>query len=292
MKKIFSLVAVMAMFLTAASCNGESEKGGALTDTVSANMGELFGYGFASGASQGPDSATFNKKLFLKGMEVVMTADSAASKKSFLDGIQAGLRLRGQMEYIKQQQKLDLNQKALMAAFKKAFLSDSTKTQEELMAMQQELMAMMDRAAREAKENDPVALKNKEEGQKFIDEKVKAGATLTESGLAYEVLAAGEGENFKPTDHIMVKYVGKHIDGREFDTTVGKAEGDAIEMSPMQVVAGFKEALLLMKPGAHFILYIPGHLGYGIDGAPGYIEPNETLVFDMETVALKEDTVK
>ena len=46
----------------------------------------------------------------------------------------------------------------------------------------------------------------------------------------------------------------------------------------------FKEALLLMSPGAEFVVYIPGKLGYGVSGTPnGSIKPNETLVFEIST---------
>ena len=62
----------------------------------------------------------------------------------------------------------------------------------------------------------------------------------------------------------MVKYKGTKIDGSTFDESK-----EAIAMSPMRVVRGFKEGLLMMSPGASYILYVPGDLAYGVDGNRG-----------------------
>ena len=51
----------------------------------------------------------------------------------------------------------------------------------------------------------------------------------------------------------------------------------------------FGEGLKMMKPGAHYILYIPGDLAYGVEGQPyAGIKANETLVFDVEVVGLAD----
>ena len=46
----------------------------------------------------------------------------------------------------------------------------------------------------------------------------------------------------------------------------------------------------MMKPGAHYILYIPAEIGYGLKGQPmGGIKPNETLIFDVTLVGVEEE---
>ena len=114
---------------------------------------------------------------------------------------------------------------------------------------------------------------------------VKEGYSKTESGLVYKVLAEGSGENFTADQQIDLKYEGKLIDGKVFDSTNGD---ETRALSPNGVVPGFREALLMMKPGAKMIVVIPGDLAYGADGRGGMIGPNATLVFTIETIGVHE----
>ncbi|MEY3182318.1 MAG: hypothetical protein RLZ35_303, partial [Pseudomonadota bacterium] len=45
-------------------------------------------------------------------------------------------------------------------------------------------------------------------------------------------------------------------------------------------------ALQLMKPGAKWTLYIPSNLAYGEAGAGRLIEPNATLIFDVDLLSV------
>ena len=54
-------------------------------------------------------------------------------------------------------------------------------------------------------------------------------------------------------------------------------------LSTNQVIPGFAEMLQLMKPGGKAIAVIPGNLAYGAMGV-GDLGPNETLIFEIETV--------
>lgn len=131
------------------------------------------------------------------------------------------------------------------------------------------------RADSEAHRNDSLAAR-------YIAELMLNDRTvkLTDEGLVYKVLEAGEGDNFTDDDQINVIYIGKHIDGSEFDSSHGKE----VKFSPKQVVPGFAQALKLMRPGAHYVVYIPGKLGYGRRGQPqAGIGPNEMLIFDITT---------
>jgi FKBP-type peptidyl-prolyl cis-trans isomerase len=42
-----------------------------------------------------------------------------------------------------------------------------------------------------------------------------------------------------------------------------------------------------MKEGDEWQIVIPSELGYGSQGAPGAIPPDQTLVFDMKLIAVK-----
>lgn len=284
MKKI-SILAVAAFMVASSfmSCNGSSNSDlKTSTDSLSAMFGEMYGYGVSGELEHGPDSARLDKAQFIKGMELVLNADT--SDVSYVMGIGLGNQLVNMFRNIKQTQKVEFDVQIVLNEFKKAFLADSAKDPQ---AIQMKVMELMQRVSREAKENDPEAVANKKAGADYIaaamakDKEIKK----TASGLAYKVINEGTGECFKTTDRIMVKYVGKHIDGTEFDAQ----KENAVAMSPMGVVPGFKEGLLMMKPGAKYTLYIPGDLAYGVEGRGGNIKANETLVFEVETIGLEPE---
>ena len=85
------------------------------------------------------------------------------------------------------------------------------------------------------------------------------------------------------TDKVTLHYTGKHIDGSTFDSSVDRGEPATFPVNA--VVPGFKEMLMMMRPGAKAHCIIPGNLGYGDQGNE-VIGPNEVLVFDIETIAL------
>ena len=125
--------------------------------------------------------------------------------------------------------------------------------------------------------------KNKADGQAYAEKMVKEGYTKTASGLVYKMINEGTGETFNADQSIDIKYEGKLIDGKVFDATQGE---ETRSMAPGQVVPGFREALMLMKPGAKMIAVIPGDLAYGAEGRGDIIGPNATLVFTIETVGV------
>jgi len=119
------------------------------------------------------------------------------------------------------------------------------------------------------------------EGEKFLAENAKReGVTVTESGLQYEILVAGDGE--KPTASATVRthYHGTLIDGTVFDSSYDR--GQPAEFPVNGVIAGWTEALQMMPVGSKWRLTIPYNLAYGERGAGGAIGPYQTLVFDVE----------
>ena len=82
-------------------------------------------------------------------------------------------------------------------------------------------------------------------------------------------------------------YKGTHVDGKTFDESK-----EPIAFSPNQVVPGFREALLMMRPGAKMIAVLPQNLAYGARGAGQDIKPFETLVFEIETLGIDGEDIK
>ncbi|KLU17742.1 peptidylprolyl isomerase, partial [Proteus mirabilis] len=122
-------------------------------------------------------------------------------------------------------------------------------------------------------------------GKVFLEENVKnEGVQVTESGLQYKVLTAGEGAIPARTDHVRVHYTGRLIDGTVFDSSVQR--GQPAEFPVNGVIAGWIEALTLMPVGSKWELYIPYQLAYGERGAGAAIPPFATLVFEVELLEI------
>jgi len=148
-------------------------------------------------------------------------------------------------------------------------------TNQEISAAFQELQARM-QAEQAEKAKAAVA-----EGQKFLDDNAKKdGVTVTESGLQYRVLTAGEGDN-KPglNDTVKTHYHGTLTDGTVFDSSVER--GEPVEFPVSGVIKGWTEALQLMTVGDKWELTIPSELAYGANPPPS-IPANAVLVFEVE----------
>ena len=152
-------------------------------------------------------------------------------------------------------------------------------SQEEAIAALQQLQAMA--AAKQQEALAKMAETNKAAGEAFLAENGKRdGVVTTESGLQYEVITAGTGNSPQASDQVTVDYRGTFIDGTEFDSSYGR--GEPASFSVEGIIPGWTEALQLMKEGAKWKLYVPSDLAYGVQGAPPVIEPNTTLVFEVE----------
>lgn len=127
---------------------------------------------------------------------------------------------------------------------------------------------------------------NKQVGEEFLRiHKEKRGVVTLPSGLQYEVLKTGNGPKPKLTDKVRCHYHGTFIDGRVFDSSVQRGEPAVFGVS--QVIAGWTEALQLMNVGSKWRLVIPAELAYGKRGAGEAIEPNMTLIFDVELLGIE-----
>ena len=125
-----------------------------------------------------------------------------------------------------------------------------------------------------------------EAGRAFLaSNSTREGVITTDSGLQYEVLASGDGESPGRRDVVRTHYHGMLVDGRVFDSSL---RGEPLEFPVNRVISGWTEALQLMRVGDKWRLYIPPELAYGERGARGsIIGPNETLIFEVELLAVK-----
>lgn len=129
------------------------------------------------------------------------------------------------------------------------------------------------------------AEENRKKGDAFLSANAsKPGVVSLPSGVQYRVIRAGEGKKPTDADTVLCNYRGTLVDGKEFDATEpGKPE--ALKLS--QLIAGWKEALKLMPTGSRWEIVVPSKLAFGARGAGRDIGPNDTLIFDVELLAIQ-----
>ena len=123
----------------------------------------------------------------------------------------------------------------------------------------------------------------RQSGEEFLASNAENDdVVVLESGLQYTVLESGQDGAPSPTtsDSVLAHYHGTFIDGTVFDSSVER--GEPAQFGVTQVIAGWTEALQLMKVGDKWRLYIPYGLAYGESGSPPVIPPFSTLIFDVE----------
>lgn len=138
---------------------------------------------------------------------------------------------------------------------------------------------------------EKVAERNHAAAREFLAQNAKApGVTTTDSGLQYQIIMAGDAKAASPTasDGVTVHYRGRLLDGSEFDNSDNHAQVPIFSVGT--VIRGWREALLLMKPGAKWRLFIPPELAYDMN-SPGAIPPGSLLIFDVELLKIEPPQV-
>ncbi len=120
----------------------------------------------------------------------------------------------------------------------------------------------------------------------FMDRNAKTkGVVTTASGLQYRVVNKGDVKAASPTaeDTATVNYRGTLIDGSEFDSSYKR--GQAATFPVTGVIKGWQEALVMMKPGAKWELFVPPELGYG-QQPRATIPGGSVLIFEVELLSV------
>lgn len=119
-----------------------------------------------------------------------------------------------------------------------------------------------------------------ERRENWFGAKLAADPTIQwrDSGLGIKTLKVGDGPQPQRTDKVRLNYVGRLLDGTEFDRSV---EGKPATFRVQDMVTGLAAGMSTMRAGGKAVFYIPPHLGYGGIRA-GKIPPNSSLVFEVE----------
>lgn len=146
-------------------------------------------------------------------------------------------------------------------------------------ALQRDMQQMQEQAHAAA------LAKNKKDGDDFLAANAKKeGVVSLPSGLQYKILTAGQGPMPTDDDTVVCNYRGTLLDGKEFDSSEGRGPAT---FGVKDVIPGFREAVKLMAAGSKWQVIIPSNLAYGERGAGNVIEPNATLVFEIELISIQ-----
>lgn len=126
-----------------------------------------------------------------------------------------------------------------------------------------------------------VTAKQKEKSKAYLEKAAtEEGAQKMESGLIYTQLTEGTGEQPGASDIVKVHYVGKLIDGTEFDSSVKR--GQPVDLPLNQVFPCWAEGVQMMKVGGKAKLVCPPDIAYGDRGRPPLVPGGATLIFEVE----------
>ncbi len=134
---------------------------------------------------------------------------------------------------------------------------------------------------KELKQNPKVV---NQQWKQFMDENAKRrGVKVLPSGLQYEILEQGHGKRPRLTDYVEVKYKGYLIDGTVFDNNYLRSPA---VFRVANAIEGWQQALLRMREGAKWRIYLPPYLAFG-DKQVGKIPPNSVVIYEIKLLKIK-----
>jgi FKBP-type peptidyl-prolyl cis-trans isomerase FkpA len=120
----------------------------------------------------------------------------------------------------------------------------------------------------------------KDEGAAYVTKAAaESGAKKTASGLVYKIEKEGTGAQPQASDTVKVHYIGKFIDGKEFDNSHKHQPPGPAEFPLNGVIPCWTEGLQLLKVGGKARLVCPSDIAYGDQVSPP-MRPGATLVFE------------
>lgn len=201
--------------------------------------------------------------------------DSDQARYSYTIGYQIGSSLQQRLE--------DIDAAKLAQGVEEALSGTESRLKPE--EMQTALQSYQQMQTKKTKDRMEAAAA---EGKAFLEaNRDKEGVKVTDSGLQYQILQPGTGKQPGPDDTVVVNYRGTLLDGTEFDSSYARGEPATLPVSG--VIPGWQEALQMMKVGGKWKIFVPPKLAYGEQGAGDVIGPNQTLVFEIELLSIKDD---
>lgn len=114
----------------------------------------------------------------------------------------------------------------------------------------------------------------------------------TPGGVQYVIHKDGKGENAIAGQDVSVHYIGRLLDGSEFDNSFKRMEPFEFVLGEGHVIDGWEEVIPFLNEGDSATIYLPSGLAYGERGAGGVIPPNAILIFDILIEGISNKTIK
>jgi FKBP-type peptidyl-prolyl cis-trans isomerase FkpA/FKBP-type peptidyl-prolyl cis-trans isomerase FklB len=214
--------------------------------------------------------------VLLAGTASAAELETDAQKLGYIIGMDIGSSLK--------QQGAELDLDSLFEAIRATYNGEPlAMTPEQAATVREEFISKRRAEAETQRQTQGAA--NAAEGDKFLlENRVKEGVQVTESGLQYKVVQMGDGAKPAATDRVTVHYRGTLLNGEEFDSSYSRNQPMTFQLD--QVIPGWTEGVQLMPVGSKFMFYIPPGLAYGENGG-GPIGPNATLIFEVELLGIE-----
>lgn len=291
MKK-FSIVAALAIAISGifASCGNSPAKANLKNDvdTLSYAIGMAQTQGLKQYLLQMDIDTTYIDE-FVKGLNDGANAGDNKKKAAYYMGVQIGQQISNRMvkginhELFGDDSTKTISLKNFMAGF-----VAGVKGKKGAMTMEQaQAVAQAKMMAIKSKNMEKTYGAYKKQCEDWLAANAKKpGVKTLPSGLQYKVIKEGNGAMPKDTSVVEVKYEGRFINGKVFDSTKKNNGGNPIQLRANQVIKGWTEALVHMPAGSVWEIYVPYDLAYG-DREQGDVKPYSALIFTIELVSVK-----
>jgi len=131
--------------------------------------------------------------------------------------------------------------------------------------------------------------------QKYLDTK-KINAVKVNNNVFVQIETEGTGATADSGKVVGIKYSGYNFEGKYFDSntdTTRQLQKHGLETffftaKQEGAISGMLEGITLFKVGSKGKMFIPSLMAYGPQGMPPAIKPNESLIFDVEVVEVKD----
>jgi FKBP-type peptidyl-prolyl cis-trans isomerase FklB len=291
-KMFFAAVAAIAML---SACNNSNPQASFKSDidSLSYEIGLAYSEQAKMPMLQGVVDSAFIDDL-LKGIKEGTMVGDDMKKKAYMIGLSIGMN--SDMQVLKNIEQAafgndstkQLSRLNYLAGLADGLKGTSTyKLDSVVVDSRQAYMKMSERIEDlRAKALQEEYAEEKEKNEAFMDDNSqKEGVLHLSDGVQYKVLKEGKGAIPTIANSVKVKYEGRLINGEVFDSSVNQPDGVTTFPPLSNLIKGMQVALTKMPVGSEWEIYIPWHVGYGVNGQRG-IPPFSTLIFKVTLVEI------
>jgi FKBP-type peptidyl-prolyl cis-trans isomerase FkpA len=211
----------------------------------------------------------------------ILVLNTEQQKQSYAVGASMGQIIKSKITNQKEAG-IEYDQNLLVKGFIAALQGQSQLDKKEIQSISRSVERYVQEKKVELKAD--IGKENKALGLDFLTNNAnRNGIFVTDSGLQYEVLKSGQGSKPKASDTVKVNYLGKLLDGTEFDSSYTRNKPASFPLN--RVIKGWTEGVQLMNTGAKYRFYVPSELAYGARST-GKISSHSTLIFEVELLEI------